>query len=118
MFDGRSDRGHSLEIVVVTKSYARSGVLGAGPPLASTLVMLTDAIEQVSALDAAPGAPRALIRRIQSEYFEMPGLILTEAQAQRLWAVDDRTCRIVLATLVERSFLRRTAAGAYVRASG
>ena len=47
----------------------------------------------------------------------MPGLILTEAQAQRLWALDDRTCRIVLATLVERSFLRRTSAGAYVKAS-
>jgi hypothetical protein len=78
--------------------------------------MSTDAIEHVSALNAAPGAPRALLRRIQGEYTEMPGLILTEAQAQRLWAMDDRTCRMVLATLVERSFLRRTAAGAYVRA--
>jgi hypothetical protein len=47
----------------------------------------------------------------------MPGLILTELQAQRLWAIDDRTCRVVLATLVERNFLRRTTAGAYVRAS-
>ena len=90
---------------------------GAGPLLAFTQFMLTDAIKQVSALNAAPGAPQALIRRVQSEYFEMPGLILTEAQAQRLWALDDRTCRVVLATLVERSFLRRTAAGAYVRAS-
>jgi hypothetical protein len=95
----------------------RQGVLAAGPPLASTLFMLTEAIEQAFVLNAAPGAPRALIRRIQSEYFEMPGLILTEAQAQRLWAMDDRTCRVVLAALVERSFLRRTAAGAYVRAS-
>ena len=95
----------------------KSGVLAAGPPLASTLFMLTDAIGHVSALNATPGAPGALIRRIQSEYCEMPGLILTEAQAQRLWAVDDRTCRVVLATLVERSFLRRTVTGAYVRAS-
>ena len=79
--------------------------------------MLIDAIEQVSASKAAPGAPRALLRRIQGEFVEMPGLILTEAQAQRLWGIDDRTCRVVLATLVERSFLRRTTAGAYVRAS-
>ena len=79
--------------------------------------MLTDAIGHISGLNAVPGAPRALLRRIQGEYAEMPGLILTEAQAQRLWAIDDRTCRIVLATLVERRFLRRTMAGAYVRAS-
>jgi hypothetical protein len=80
--------------------------------------MSTDAIEHVSTLKAAPGAPRALLRRIQGEYAEMPGLILTEAQARRLWALDDRTCRVVLAILVERRFLRRTAAGAYVRTSG
>ena len=79
--------------------------------------MLTDAIEHVTALRAAPEAPLVLLRRIQGEYVEMPGLILTEAQAQRLWALDDRTCRIVLAALVERSFLRRTSAGAYVKAS-
>jgi hypothetical protein len=79
--------------------------------------MLTDATEHVSALNAAPGPPRALLQRIQGEFVEMPGLILTETQAQRLWAIDGRTCRVVLATLVERSFLRRTSAGAYVRAS-
>lgn len=91
--------------------------LAAGPVLAVDRFMSTDAIEHVFAVKAAPRAPRALLRRIQGEYAEMPGLILTEAQAQRLWAIDDRTCRIVLATLVERSFLRRTTAGAYVRAS-
>lgn len=79
--------------------------------------MLTNAIEHATVLTAAPGASRALIRRIQSEYCEMPGLILTEGQARRLWAIDDRTCRIVLAALVERNFLRRTTAGAYVRTS-
>jgi hypothetical protein len=79
--------------------------------------MLTDAIKDVTALRAAPEAPPVLLQRIQGEYVEMPGLILTEAQAQRLWALDDRTCRVVLATLVKRSFLRRTSAGAYVKAS-
>jgi hypothetical protein len=57
------------------------------------------------------------IRRIQSEYKEMPGLKLTEAQACRLWGLDRATCRLVLATLVERRFLKRTAIGTYVRAS-
>jgi hypothetical protein len=57
------------------------------------------------------------IRRIQCEYEEMPGLKLTEAQARRLWALDDDTCRLVLATLLERRFLKRTATGMYVRAS-
>jgi hypothetical protein len=58
-----------------------------------------------------------LIQRIQNEYREMPGLILTEAQAGRLWAIDARTCRAVLGALVQRRFLRRTAAGSYVLAA-
>jgi hypothetical protein len=58
-----------------------------------------------------------LVQRIQHEYREMPGLNLTEAQATRLCGADATTCRAVLATLLERGVLRRTAAGAYVRAS-
>jgi hypothetical protein len=46
----------------------------------------------------------------------MPGLKLTEAQARRLWNLDSDTCRLVLVTLVQRRFLRRTATGMYVRA--
>ena len=53
---------------------------------------------------------------VQSEYLEMPGLALTEAQARRLWNLDGGTCRLVLSTLVERGFLRRSPLGAYVRA--
>jgi hypothetical protein len=41
----------------------------------------------------------------------MPGLRLTQAQAQRLWDLDAKTSRAVLATLTERGFLKRTAAG-------
>ena len=58
-----------------------------------------------------------LLRRIQNEYREMPGLILTEDQAKRLWALDSNTCQRVLAALLERRFLKRTAGGAYGRAS-
>ena len=60
----------------------------------------------------------ALLLRIQSEYREMPGLKLTEAQARRLWTLDDETCRLALSTLLDRRFLKRTAWGSYVRASG
>ena len=70
-------------------------------------------IQQLS----SPGMSTVLIR-VQSEYLEMPGLKLTEAQARRLWGFDGNTCRSVLATLIERGFLRRSANGHYVRARG
>jgi hypothetical protein len=55
---------------------------------------------------------------VQSEYLEMPGLALTEAQARRLWNLDGGTCQLVLSTLVEQGFLKRSPLGAYVRAGG
>jgi hypothetical protein len=55
--------------------------------------------------------------RIRREYLEMPGLILSRAQAQRLWNLDATTCRAALVTLTEQGFLKRTLAGTYVRAS-
>jgi hypothetical protein len=58
----------------------------------------------------------ALLVRVQSEYLEMPGLKLTEAQARRLWGLDRDTCRVVLVTLIERAFLKRSLNGHYVRA--
>jgi hypothetical protein len=57
-----------------------------------------------------------LVQRIESEYLEMPGLKLTEAQAQRLWGLDAASCRVILLTLVRKRFLRRAANGMYVRA--
>ncbi len=57
-----------------------------------------------------------LLTRVQSEYREMPGLRLTQCQAERLWRVDRRTCAAVLATLIERRVLRRATDGAYLRA--
>ena len=55
------------------------------------------------------------VRRIYSEYLEMPGLRLTSAQAQRLWGLEADACANVLHVLVEGGFLRRTDAGQYVR---
>jgi len=77
-----------------------------------------------SALDAheavLPPLPHAsaldeLLRRIESEYREMPGMCVTAPQAQRLWGLDSTTCMFVLTTLVERRILRRTARGAYLK---
>jgi predicted transcriptional regulator of viral defense system len=56
------------------------------------------------------------VQRVQGEYREMPGLKLTEAQAQRLLGIDRDTCGVILSTLIERGFLRRTDNGLYVRA--
>lgn len=56
-----------------------------------------------------------LLRRIESEYIEMPGMCVTAPQAQRLWGLDATTCAFVLMTLVERRILRRTPRGTYVR---
>ena len=58
-----------------------------------------------------------LLLRIESEYREMPGLKLTEAQARRLWDLDGDTCSLVLTTLMEQRFLKCTANGTYVRAT-
>ena len=58
---------------------------------------------------------RDLTRRVQAEYSEMPGLSVTLPQAQRLLGIDRDTCMVVIRTLVDRRFLRRTAEGRYVR---
>jgi hypothetical protein len=59
--------------------------------------------------------PEGLIARIQAEYREMPGLSLTRTQAQRLWQLDEHTCRTVLTRLVATGFLQLTAKGHYTR---
>lgn len=80
--------------------------------------MPTHTLERSSTPQARVTATTSvLLQRVQNEYREMPGLILTEDQARRLWALDSNTCHRVLAVLLERRFLKRTAGGAYVRAS-
>jgi hypothetical protein len=64
---------------------------------------------------ATPVALHEILRRIEAEYKEMPGMCVTLPQAQRLWGLDTTTCSFVLLTLVERRVLRRTARGTYVR---
>ena len=79
-------------------SPSRKPVLEGNPPAAATL--------------------HELLRRIESEYKEMPGMCVTQPQAQRLWALDTATCSFVLTTLVERRILQRTPRGTYVRCEG
>ena len=59
--------------------------------------------------------PLDVLRRVQGEYIEMPGLRLTIAQAQRLWGLDRAVCDALLGALVEAKFLLRTRDGAFVR---
>ena len=70
-----------------------------------------------AAATAAPDtlALQELLRRIESEYRDMPGMCVTAAQAQRLWGLDATTCRYVLMTLVDRRIVRRTRRGTYVK---
>ncbi|HEV8601364.1 MAG TPA: hypothetical protein VGQ87_02075 [Patescibacteria group bacterium] len=56
-----------------------------------------------------------LIRRVKGEFFEMPGLRLTEPQARRLWGMQPDICTAVLNALVQQQFLQRTPDGAFVR---
>jgi hypothetical protein len=56
-----------------------------------------------------------VLRRVQGEFLEMPGLRLTEAQARRLWGLDAASCSAALGTLVDAKFLFRTRDGAFMR---
>jgi hypothetical protein len=57
----------------------------------------------------------AILRRIQGEFLEMPGLRLSEAQARRLWGLDTPTCSALLDALVTERFLFRTSDGTFMR---
>lgn len=60
-------------------------------------------------------ANEEVLRRVQCEFLEMPGLRLTEAQARRLWGLDASACGALLNALVDQKFLFRTRDGAFMR---
>jgi len=65
-----------------------------------------------------PLTPQTMnVERIRGEFREMPGLVLTAAQACRLWNLDVPTCHATLAQLVETGFLCLKDDGTYRRAS-
>lgn len=55
--------------------------------------------------------------RVSGEFREMPGLMLTAAQAARLFSIDLGRCERVLGALVERGVLA-TDGRAFTRADG
>jgi hypothetical protein len=56
----------------------------------------------------------SLLARVRGEYFEMPGLRVTFAQACRLWQVDVSTCEMLLDQLIREGFLWKTNNGFYI----
>ena len=58
-----------------------------------------------------------VIKRVKSEFTEMPGLRLTMPQAMRLWGLDRDECQRVINTLVNTAFLQRNARGEFLRAA-
>ena len=60
-------------------------------------------------------ASEEVLRRVQGEFLEMPGLRLTTPQARRLWGLEASACDALLARLVDSNFLFRTRDGAFMR---
>lgn len=73
---------------------------------------MAQAIQGSGQVDAGLNALLSAVRR---EYEEMPGLALTAEQAQRLWALEPRTCSVVLDRLVSAGYLCQTGTGQYAR---
>jgi len=67
------------------------------------------------ALEPIRGASDEVLRRVQGEFLEMPGLRLTQAQARRLWGLEAAACDALLGALVDAKFLFRTRDGAFMR---
>ena len=60
-------------------------------------------------------ATEEIIRRVQGEFLEMPGMRVTEAQARRLRGLDAATCSALLSAPIDAKFLFRTRDGAFMR---
>lgn len=88
------------------------------PPIVACALLSISRYKVNLAGDHMAAQPQPLdevIRRVQGEYIEMPGLRLTTAQAQRLWGLDRSACDTLLGALVDAKFLFRTRDGAFVR---
>jgi hypothetical protein len=61
------------------------------------------------------GTTDEVLRRVQCEFLEMPGLRLTFPQARRLWGLDAASCDALLGALIDAKFLLKTRDGAFMR---
>jgi hypothetical protein len=64
------------------------------------MIQLTSTMERKPSTDC-----RAARSRVRNEFVEMPGLVVTDTQAMRLFGLDLESCREVLAELVTAGFL-------------
>ena len=55
-----------------------------------------------------------IVRLIQLEYAEFPGMALTKPQARRLFGIEPGKCDHILDDMVEAKLLRRTPGQTYV----
>jgi hypothetical protein len=55
---------------------------------------------------SSSGDDRRLCERVLCEFREMPGLVLTEPQAARLFCIEHERCARILGSLVESGALR------------
>jgi hypothetical protein len=56
-----------------------------------------------------------LMRIIEAEFAEMPGMRLNEAQFRRLWALPPAEYQELATALIERGVIARDATGRYCR---
>jgi hypothetical protein len=56
-----------------------------------------------------------LLSVIRGEYREMPGMRLTRAQFQRLWALDEAECEQAVRELIADGFLGEDVSGRFHR---
>jgi hypothetical protein len=73
-----------------------------------------DAFSKIERRD--PQSRERLVRRVVSEYQQMPGLRLSVLQARRLFGLDTAACERVLSGLVAIGFLAQNSRGLYQRA--
>lgn len=63
-------------------------------------------------------ARKALLRRVRSEFEEMPGLTLTLAQAGKLFGISSDACARIFSQLSEEGLLQPSRSGGYARRRG
>ena len=57
----------------------------------------------------------SVVRRIEAEFHDMPGLVLSVKQASRFLGVDEGACARILTTLTQAGVLRRSPTDYYSR---
>jgi hypothetical protein len=93
------------------------------PPSVTTVELEPEWVPSASVIRfLKPGSDRrnwtdrnALVRRIESEFKEMPGLSLTLAQAMRLFSLPQGPCQRILSVLVKDGAMSLRKDGGYAR---